>query len=304
MRSRNTCFLTLVIAVLAAYGRELCNLINFAFARDEYSYIVLIPVVSLALVLRERATIFAEAQLAFWPGITVIGLGFVGTLLSAHVWPVNSTLSLSAAAACVWALWVGIFALCYGTQAVRAALFPILFLALIVPVPERLLDSASVLLQRASCQLTYLLLILARTPVLRNGFNLSTPRATIEVAAQCSGIHSTLGLLIGSLVATHLFLQSMWRKTLLVLSVIPVSVFKNALRIVTLYWLGVHTDQRFLTGELHRRGGIPFSALALGILGPLLWVLYKSDARFGRSVTQDQSESRRPLEYMPVESRQ
>jgi exosortase len=282
IRTQNGGFLLLVSAALACNWRNLADLCTFSFAHDEYSYIVLIPVVSLALVLRKRAAVFSDVRWALLPGIAVIALGLAIAVLRGHIWNANSTGSLSAMVACVWVLIVGIFALCYGTRAVRAALFPILFLALIVPVPERLLDSASLLLQKASFQLTYLLMTLAGTPVLQNGFVLSTPRGGIEVAAQCSGIRSTLGLLIGSAVAGHLFLRSAWKKTVLALAVVSVSIFKNALRIVTLYWLGVHTDQRFLTGELHHYGGIPFSALAVVLLGPLLWVLHKSDGRLGK----------------------
>jgi len=297
---RSACFLVLVTGVLAACWRDLASLVSFSFARDQYSYIVLIPVVSLALVIRERAAVFAHVHWAVLPGMSVIVLGLAGTLLTSYFCPADSTMSLCAATACVWALLVGLFALCYGTRAVRAALFPILFLLLIVPVPVRLLDGASVLLQKASCQLTYLLMTLAGTPVLKNGFVLSTPLGGIEVAEQCSGIRSTLGLLIGGIVATHLFLRSPWKKTLLVSCVIPVSIFKNALRIVSLYWLGNHTDQRFLTGELHRRGGIPFSVLALLILGPLLWVLYKSDARAGKPGTKGELDLRGAPDQAPV----
>jgi exosortase len=303
MRSRNTCFFVLVIAALAGYGRELGNLINFSFVRDQYSYIVLIPLVSLALVLRERAALFAKISWALLPGMSLIVLGLAGAVLSTYALPANSIASLSTAAAGAWTVLVGIFALCYGTRAVRAGLFPILFLALVVPIPERLLDGASVLLQKATCQLTYLLITLAGTPVLQNGFVLSTPLGGIEVAERCSGIRSTLGLVIGSIVAGHVFLRSAWKKTLLASSVIPVSIFKNALRIVTLYWLGVHTDQRFLTGELHREGGIPFSGLALGFLGPLLWVLYKSETQAKRSVLEGRMLKRRSLDCTTFELR-
>jgi len=286
-----------VAAVVASYWGNLASLIAFSFAQDLYSYIILIPVVSLALVLRKRSAIFAEVRWAFLPGMSLIAAGLVGTVLWPHVRSGNSTASLSAGAACVVTLVIGSFVLCYGRSAARAALFPLLFLVLIVPIPGQLLDSVTVVLQKASCHLTYLLMTIAGTPVLRNGFVLSTPLGGIEVAEQCSGIRSTLGLLIGSIVAGHLFLRSGWKKTLFASSVVPVSIFKNALRIVTLYWLGVHTDQQFLTGELHRRGGIPFSLLALGILGPLLYLLHKSDVPVGRSRTDRRTSPRQPLEY-------
>jgi exosortase len=297
---RNLGCLFFSTAVLAGYWSPLANLIGFSFAQDQYSYIVLIPVVSLALVLRQRAAIFSEVQWAFLRGAALIVLGLAGTALRARLGPPDSTASLSATTACVWALLVGIFTLCYGTRAVRAALFPIIFLLLMVPVPERLLDGATLLLQKASCQLTHLLMTLGGTPVLQKGFVLFTPEGSIEVAEQCSGIRSTLGLLIGCLVATHLFLRSAWRKSLLAVSVVPVSIFKNALRIVTLYWLGVHTDRRLLTGEMHRHGGIPFSLVALGILGPLMWLLRRSEGSPRKAIASHRLRSGPDLEYKPT----
>jgi exosortase len=303
MRTQNIWFLLLIATVLASNWRSLADLYTFSFAHDQYSYIVLIPVVSLALVLRERAAICSDARWAFLPGIAVIALGLAIAVPRAHLWRANFASSLSATAACVWLLAVGTFVVCYGTRALRAALFPIMFLALIVPIPGSLLEIASVLLQKASCQLTYLLMTLSGTPVLRSGFVLSTPLGGIKVAEQCSGIRSTLGLLIGSIVAGHLFLRATWKKTLLASCVIPISILKNALRIVTLYWLGVNTDQRFLTGELHHYGGIPFSALAVVILGPLLWVLHKSDRRPLRLAAGGQAPVEHLLEYSSVGAR-
>ncbi|HEY6290581.1 MAG TPA: exosortase/archaeosortase family protein [Terriglobia bacterium] len=301
--SRNLCCLLLSAAVLASYWRQLAGLVIFSFSQDQYSYIVLIPAVSLALGFRQRAAIFSEVEWAPLPGLVLMFSGLAGTAVQARLWPVESAASLSATIACVWALLVGIFALSYGTHALRAGLFPILFSVLIVPLPPRLLDSASLILQKASCQLTFLLMTLAGTPVLQKGFVLSTPGGGIEVAAQCSGIRSTLGLLIGSLVASHLFLRSTWKKTALAFSVVPVSVFKNALRIVTLYWLGVHTDEHFLTGALHRYGGIPFSVLSLGVLGPLLWALRKSEALPRLAVSRDNLGSSRRVALRPTVDR-
>lgn len=277
--AHDVCFLSLLILVLAAFWNDLANLIHFSFAKDEYSYIVLIPIVSAALLARQKDTIFRKAQWGLLPGTALIASGLAGTTLQQRLWPTSSTASLSATTAWILLLLIGIFMLCYGARAVRTALFPILFLTLMVPIPDPVLDNVAVLLQKASCETTYLLMTLGGAPVLRNGFVLSLQAGSIEVAKECSGIRSTLGLVIGSLVASHLFLRSPWKKVLLASSVVPVSIFKNALRIVCLYWLGFHTDRRFLTGELHRHGGIPFSLVALAILGPLLWILRRSEAR-------------------------
>jgi exosortase len=150
------------------------------------------------------------------------------------------------------------------------------------------------MLQKASCQITHGLLEIAGTPVLREGFVLVLPGASIEVASQCSGINSTLGLLLGGILAAHLFLRPGWRQLLFALSIIPVSILKNALRIVTLYWLGVHTNQAFLAGKLHRYGGILFSLLALVMLVPLFCALREAPSHRSPGLAETATPSRRP----------
>ncbi len=291
LEPRSLCFLSLSALLLVGFRGDLANLIRFSFIEDLYSYIILIPIVSLALVAQQRKSIFSGVRWALLPGMALMAVGLAGFVVQKRVWQTDPATSLSTTTACVLAIWIGAFTLCYGTRASRAAIFPLLFLLLMVPIPERLLHSATLLLQKASCQLTYLLMTLGGGPVLRQGFFLFTPEGGIEVAEQCSSIHSTLGLLIGCLVATHLFLRSAWRKSLLTVSVIPVSIFKNALRIITLYWLGVHADHRLLTGDLHRYGGIPFSLVALGILGPLMWLLRKSEVSPRQAIANHRTPS-------------
>ena len=63
----------------------------------------------------------------------------------------------------------------------------------------------------------------------------------------------------------------------LILSVLPITIFKNALRILTLTLLGAYVDQRILDSVVHRAGGIPFFGLALLLFGCVLWVLRKGD---------------------------
>ena len=60
---------------------------------------------------------------------------------------------------------------------------------------------------------------------------------------------------------------------------VPVLLFKNALRISTLAYLAVHVDQRILTSELHREGGIPFFVLGLLLLYPVLAILIRSEKK-------------------------
>ena len=166
----------------------------------------------------------------------------------------------------------------------RSAAFPLLFLLLMIPLPVAVAEYTVSALQRGSAETCYLLFRLMGVPFIRHGFQFSLPGVDIEVAEQCSGIHSGLSLLIAGLLAQHLLLQGWWRRICFTLCILPIAIFKNAVRIVTIAWLGIHVNSNFFYGSLHRRGGLPFSLLAVALMGALLWLLRR---RYG--VPQDAS---------------
>ena len=75
-----------------------------------------------------------------------------------------------------------------------AAAFPLLFLFLMIPLPVVLVEKIVSVLQKGSSETCYALFRLLQVPVVRHGFVFSLPGVDIEVAEQCSGIHSALSL--------------------------------------------------------------------------------------------------------------
>ena len=67
------------------------------------------------------------------------------------------------------------------------------------------------------------------------------------------------------------------KKSVLTLATLPLLIAKNGIRIVTLSLLSVYVDPRFLTGSLHRDGGILFFLLALVLVAPFLLLLQVLD---------------------------
>jgi exosortase/archaeosortase family protein len=82
-----------------------------------------------------------------------------------------------------------------------------------------------------------------------------------------------------------LFLRTPWKILLFVVLVFPVSIVKNAIRIVTLTLLSIYVDPGFLRGNLHHDGGFVFFLLALAILFPVLLLLQKSEGRPAPRIT-------------------
>ena len=275
-------FGALVAISAIVFWRTLSAWFAYSLHNPSGSHIVLIPLVSVFLIFRERQQIFSRVRPSIVAGITLVLLG-----IALHWTATRNPPSpqgddwLSVAALAILLIWVGGFLASYGFAAVREAAFPLLFLLLMVPLPEQFLNWTIELLQRGSTEISYLLFNMLGVPALKQGFVISVPGISIEVAAECSGIRSSLALLITCLLAAHLYLRTPWKIAVFILLVLPLSIIKNGIRIVTLTLLSLYVDPRFLTGSLHREGGFVFFLLALLLLFPVfLWLerSEKSDA--------------------------
>jgi exosortase len=133
-------------------------------------------------------------------------------------------------------------------------------------------------------------------PYYRDGMVFEFTGVTIEVAKQCSGIRSSLAMLITSVVAGYLILPSGWRRVVLSLTVLPITIFKNAIRIATITLLSIYVDGKFLTDSwLHHSGGIVFFATGLVLLVLVIWTL-----RWRRKKVAGQSDSQMDAEKIAI----
>lgn len=271
-------FMSFSVAAVAFFYSPLKDLLMSSLDNQLYSHIALVPLVSGYFLYHQRKNIFSEKQYSFKLGgilvaisllLYITGKGAKDTLNH------NDYLSLMTFSALV--CWTGGFTLFYGGRALRNAAFPLGFLVFMVPVPSPVMERIIVYLQNGSAGVANVLFALTGVPYLRDGFTFHLPSLSVEVAEQCSGIRSTLALFITSVLAGHIFLRSGWKKALLGISIFPITIFKNGLRIVTLTLLGAYVDPRILSGSLHRKGGIPFFILALACFMPIVWYLRKTE---------------------------
>jgi len=180
-------------------------------------------------------------------------------------------LSVGMLALVLW--WIASFVACFGLRVSRTLLFPLVFLFWLVPIPSFVLNKVVEFLQAESAVAARLMFSLTGVPVSQQGFALSIPGVNIEVARECSSIRSSVMLLVASMVLAQVSLRSPWSKAAVIAVTVPLSIAKNALRIVTLSMLGTRVDPGFLTGRLHHQGGIVFFMISLAVLVLLLWIL-------------------------------
>ena len=271
-------FSGLVILSILIFWKTLHSLALFSLNQESSSHILLIPLLSIYLLYSERSRIFRVVRTSpFAGGAAMLAAAamysFAVTKLSARA----PDEFLSGATLAIVFLWLAGFLLCYGSAAWRRAAFSLLFLLLMVPLPPPVLERSIYWLQQGSTEIAYLLFKAVRVPVFRQGFLLTVPGVTIEVAQECSGIRSSVALFITCLLAAHLFLRTKWKMLIFVLLAFPLAIVKNGIRIATLTLLSIYVDPGFLTGKLHHEGGFVFFFLALAILFPVLLLLQRSE---------------------------
>ena len=283
MKSRTMGFALFLVLSAVLFWAPLKLLVSLSLNSDTCSHVIVIPLISAGLIIAERKRIFARVRYSPIAGAVLLAAGILGLSL-ARVFSrsLSASDALCVVAASVVVIWLGGFTYFYGLQAARAGSFALLFLFLMVPVPEFLLARIILALRQGSAAALSMLYSLLQVPFQREGLVFSLPGISISIAPECSGIRSSISLFITGLLAGHFFLRSAWRRVLLMALILPVAVLKNAIRVATISLLSAYVDPGFLTGRFHHQGGIVFAIISVALLVPLLCLLQWTERRAAR----------------------
>lgn len=274
-------FLTLCFAF------PLWELIRFAVSSQLYSYILLVPWISLYLVWRQWGTLpvvkepaRANAGVFLLAGAVVVLAGWGGLRFD---WGLVRQDYLTIMTIAFLLCFFGVCHLFWGKETWRAVAFPLWFLLFLVPIPAAVIRWIDAGLQEGSAVVAGGLFWLSGTPYLQDGLMFQLPGIGLQIAPECSGIHSTLVLVITSLLAGHLFLRSPWKRAVLLCVVIPLGLIRNGFRVFTIGMLCVHIGPQMIHSYIHRKGGPIFFMLSLIPLFALLVAFHKSETRRGKN---------------------
>ncbi len=129
----------------------------------------------------------------------------------------------------------GTLLLLKGTQAIRIAWFPILFLVFLIPLPSFMLDAMTGPLKQEISIIVDNLLYAMNYPISRSGVVLSIGPYQLLIADACSGLNSMYAL--SALGILFVYLRGRATKlhnTLLLLSILPIAFLTNIVRVIAL----------------------------------------------------------------------
>ena len=298
--------LLLAVSILAGW-HALREPLVLAARDDQYTHILLILPVGLAMILPHWRTLRAMATLNFRAGVAVLSVALLIAGLSVG-WstriPGDVLLSIRTFALVLW--WIGSFVLCFGYRCARSVLFPLLFLFGLVPHPQSALNAVVVLLQQGSAWTASLFFLACGVPVSQDGVIVTIPGLTVVVAEECSSIRSSSMLLVTTIVLAYFLLRSRWRRAVVIGLALPLSVAKNGLRVFSIAMLATRVDPAYLTGRLHHQGGIVFFAIAVFAMLGVFVILRRGENRLLRSVPipakSDDSDGQSEAPPAPTES--
>ena len=270
-------------ALILCFSVPLYRWAQFALQSSLYSYVLLVPFVSIYLYAmtskRPPAPFSSPRSLAvilISTGLLAISSFAIAAVSGAKLLQQDS-LALTTLSFVL--LLAGICVLALDKISLRRAAFPLLFLLFMVPFPVAMEQAIERALQYGSAPPAFWFFQLAGTPVFRQDLVFGLPGMTLQIAPECSGIRSTIVLFITSLIAGHLFLQSPWKRTILTLAVIPLALLRNGFRVFVIGELCVHISPQMIDSPIHHQGGPIFFALSLIPFSILVFYLIKSDRR-------------------------
>lgn len=266
-----------VLLSIAVFAKPIISLVHLANQDESASHILLIPFISAWILYTEQKESQPLAGFAFRQAMALFVPSILVAVPTMHCSGCSPKDQLSLYTLALILLLCAGFVLIFGVDRAKASSFGLAFLLFAVPIPDIVLHKVIFWLQAGSAAVAELFFNLSGAPVLRQGFVFRLPRISIEVAEECSGIRSSLALLILALLVTHFSFRPLWKKLVFVLAGLCMMLIKNGIRIATLTLLANYVNPSFLNGRLHHQGGIVFFLIGLALLLPVYWFLRKGE---------------------------
>lgn len=241
--------------------------------RPEYGHAYFIPFIAFYLIWQRRHELGAIDLKGSWWGIALIGFGSALFLLGQF-----STIYIVVQYAFLITLY-GLILTVLGLKAFRIMLIPLLFLAFMIPLPSFLYQGLSANLQLISSQIGVAIIRLMNISVFLEGNVIDLGAYKLQVVEACSGLKYLFSLTSIAFLCAYLFHGALWKRIVIFLSAIPITIFMNSFRIgvtgiLVEYWGISHAD-----GFLHEFEGLVIFGFAVVLLLMVMTFL----ARMGKS---------------------
>ena len=200
----------------------------------------------------------APVQPARWLGWLLFALGFA-TYLLGRVFNIGSVEFGSHVF-----IVASVLLLLRGTQALRLAWFPVLYLIFLAPLPATFVDAITGPLKSWISVIVVDLLYAVGYPIARTGVMITIGQYQLLVADACSGLNSMFSLAaLGTLFMYIMARKSRVHNAVMLASIIPIAFTANIVRVIVLVLVTYHFGDEAGQGLLHGTAGMVLMMAAL-----------------------------------------
>ncbi len=160
-----------------------------------------------------------------------------------------------------------------GWRAFKIVLGPLLLLFLAVPLPNFILNNLSSELQLISSQIGVAVIRVFGISVYLEGNVIDLGKFQLQVVEACSGLRYLFPLVSLSVISAFLYRAAPWKRAVIVLSSIPITVFMNSFRIGVIGVLVEYGGIEQAEGFLHDFEGWFIFMACVGLLLLGMWLL-------------------------------
>jgi exosortase D (VPLPA-CTERM-specific) len=255
-----------VVALLAvAFSGAIITTVEAWIGLPEYSHGLLVPFICIFLVLQRRKELETLEFTGSWAGLLVIMAG-----LALHVAGRLSALYALQQYALVLTIY-GVLLSALGWAAIRPLWVPMLLLALAVPLPRFLIGGVSAQLQLISSALGVWFIRLFGISVYLEGNVIDLGLYKLQVAEACDGLRYLFPLLTLGLIMAYFYRAEFWKRAIVCLSSIPITILMNSVRIGIIGITVQHWGVRMAEGFLHEfQGWVVFMVSAAIMFGEIV----------------------------------
>ncbi len=254
----------LLLFLLFLYFDALYNLITVGWQNEDFNYCIIIPFLVAYLFFQKKNLFFNTPKIislfGFFPLIFGLLLFWIGELGGEYF-----SLYIS-----FWLVNLGLIIYFHGFQRLKIILFPVFFSLSMFPFPAFINNNISLHLKLISSKLGVLLLQLYGLPSYREGNVIDLGFVQLQVVDACSGLRFLLPLAILGLLISYFYKGAIWKKIILIASVIPIAIGTNSARIALTGVIYKYWGAEVAEGFFHS-----FSGWLIFVLSLIIFIFIK-----------------------------
>jgi exosortase D (VPLPA-CTERM-specific) len=231
-----------------------------AWGSDDFTYSYFIPLVVGYLIWEKKSELALVSGRRSWIGLLPALLGVL------FYWVGELGGEFTIMFISLWLLSVGALWTTFGWHKLRIIIFPVFLVLTMVPPPVVLYNGLTLNLKLISSQIGVIMLQLCGLTAYREGNVIDLGFTRLQVVDACSGLRYFFPLIILGILLAYFFKGALWKKIVIVLSTIPISIVTNSMRIASVGILYQFMGAAAAEGFFHDFSGWFIFMISLGIL--------------------------------------